>query len=485
MRSVANLRIPPGLRRAALIVVAFAIVAVWSREDIQKAGLGGLTVGLLAAIIGIAVAIRWSSFAPAIVLLLCAIVPYPVSFVGKTPFGVVTAAGAIAVLLAVTALILREAGLMAKGPPLETGVKILFVWSVWLGVSAASSFDPKLSLNDARQILFALPVAYVVGRIFGWNRPLALRFCYAAVILISILGIVQAATGFDPIKLLPASLASHFPLVDPGEAYRNGLVRVRVGFYHASDLGRVLAVSLPLLVVAAVQRGARPWLRIGTGLVVVAVVLTFTFSVWFAAAVGLLVFAAASQTRGRGAAIGLTVLGLVVVVGAIGPASQLIEARLHPTGSSLAEQELRLALIPASVDYANAHKPLGSGPGTFVVSTINYPINGTETPLIDDDTFTTELIEVGYPGAILFVVGMIVLGLGWWRKRSAPLYAASIGGLAAFIVCSATVDSLARDAPLLFVFLILGVATGVGEAGLKLENLRALKNVERPVPEFA
>ncbi|MFZ0665140.1 MAG: hypothetical protein WAM97_05250, partial [Acidimicrobiales bacterium] len=170
-------------------------------------------------------------------------------------------------------------------------------------------------------------------------------------------------------------------------------------------------------------------------------------------------------------------------IGVIGPASQLIEARLHPTGSSLAEQELRLALIPASVDYADNHKILGSGPGTFVVERVLYPINGTETPLVDDDTFTTELIEVGYPGALLLVAGLGVLGFGWWKKRRSPLYAAALGSLAAFVVCAATVDTLVRDAPLIAVWLIIGVATGVGEAGFKLERLRAvaLRADEEPV----
>jgi hypothetical protein len=471
--------VPPGAWRAAIVVVALAVAAVWSREDIHKAGIGPIAVGLLLAIAAIWAAVRWHVAAPAVVLLLTALVPYPVSFVGKTPFGVVTAAGALAILLAIGVLILREARSL-RGPGMEVGATILLAWVAWVWLAAANSFDPKLSLNDARQLLFGFPVAYVVGRFIGWNRPLALRLCYMAVIAIAVMGIVQFATGFDPIKLIGSG--THFALTDPGEAYRNGLLRVRVGYYHASDLGRVLATALPLLVLAAARRGSQLWIRIGTGLVLVALILTFTFSVWVAAGIALLVLAAAGASRGRAAGLALGVLAVVLVVGLAGPASQLVEARLHPTGSALAEQDLRLALIPASIDYANTHKLLGAGPGTFTILTIIFPINGVETLLVDDNAFTTELIEVGYPGATLLVVGLAALGLAWWRRRRTPLYAASLASLVAFVICTATVDSLARDAPLLTVWLLLGVTSGAAEAQRRLDQVTAEASQKEIVP---
>ena len=459
--------------------MALAVAAVWSREDIHKAGIGPIAIGLLFAVVAVWAAVRWFVAVPAVVLLLAALIPYPVSFVGKTPFGVVTAVGALAILLAVAVLILHEAKSL-RGPGMEAGSKVLLVWIAWVWLAAATSFDPKLSLNDARQLLFGLPFAYLGGRFLGWNRPLALRLCYLAVIGIAVMAIVQFATGFDPIKLVPSG--AHFPLSDPGESYRNGLVRVRVGFYHASDLGRLLATALPLLVLAAARRGARMWIRVGTGLVVIAIILTFTFSVWVAAAVSLLVLAAAGASRGRAASLALGVLAVVLVVGLAGPASQLVEARLHPTGSALAEEELRLALVPASIDYANTHRLLGAGPGTFVVLRIIYPINGVGTLLVDDDTFTTELVEVGYPGAILFVLGLAALGLGWWRKRRTPLYSAALASLVAFVICSATVDSLARDAPLVAVWLLLGVATGAAEAQRRFDEFNASVSREDITP---
>lgn len=450
------------IRRAILVAAAIGVAALWAREDIHKAGIGSISIGLLLAVVAVALAVRWSAVTPAAALFLAAAVPYPVSFVGKTPFGIVTAAGAIAIMVAISALIIHESS-SARGPTVEAGIKVLLLWIVWAGISAAASFAPKVAINDARQLLFALPLAYLAGRMFGRFRPVALKYCLFTITAVAVLAIVQAATGFDPIHLIPAGTLSHFPLTDPGESYRAGLVRVRVGFYHASDLGRVLGMSLPVFLVFATRRGAKPWIRIATALVTIATILTFTFSVWLAAAIGLLVLVATLRTRGRGTALAATVLVVAIVAGVGGPVSQLVESRIHPSGSSLAEENLRLALIPASIDYADSHKLLGSGPGTFTIQLILYPINGIETPLVDDNTFTTELVEVGYPGAALFIIGLCVLGYAWWRRRRIPLYAAAFASLVVFVACSCTIDSLARDAPLFAGWLLLGVVTGAAD----------------------
>jgi O-antigen ligase len=270
---------------------------------------------------------------------------------------------------------------------------------------------------------------------------------------------------------------AHFPLIDPGESFRNGLVRVRVGYYHASDLGRVLAVALPFLLVAATRKRPSTWLRVGTALVVIAVILTWTFTVWLAIGVSLVVFAAASTARGRGAVAGFTLLAVVLVIAVGGPVNQLVESRVHPTGSSLSEAQYRLALVPASIQYADSHSLLGSGPGTFNLDRIGYPIDGVETLLVDDNTFTTELVEVGYPGAVLFALALAAFSVAWWKRRRSPLYAAALASLVAFVLCSATIDSLARDAPLLAVAVLFGVATGAAESDPDLTQISAAGSV--------
>jgi len=463
------------LKRAAVIAVALAVVAVWAREDIHRGGLGSVTVGLLIGVIVVGVGVNGIAGAPAALVLLASVIPYPVSFVAKTPFGVVSAAGALAIMLAVTVFVVRETKRW-RGPPTETGLKILLLWVVWAALSGAASSLPKVALNDARSFLFALPLAYLAGRFIAYNRPAALRMCLGAVVIVAVIAIVQAATSWDPIHLIPAGTLAHFPLVDPGESFRNGLVRVRVGYYHASDLGRVLAVALPLLLLGATRHRSSMWLKVGTVLVVIAVVLTWTFTVWLAIGVSLMVFAAASTARGRGAVAGFTMLAIVLVIAVGGPVNQLVESRVHPTGSSLSEAQYRLALIPASIQYADSHGLLGSGPGTFNLERIGYPIDGVETLLVDDNTFTTELVEVGYPGAILFILALAAFAVAWWKKRRSPLYAAALASLVAFVLCSATIDSLSRDAPLVAVALLLGVATGAAESDPDLTQFGVVRS---------
>jgi hypothetical protein len=462
------------LTRTGLVVGAGLFTAVWTIKGVHKSYLGALTLGVFVAVLVISASLRWMASTPAVILVLVAVVPYPVSVIGKTPFGVVTAAGLVAVPFVLAGFVLREKlGTTGLSDP---GIRILLVWMVWCAVSAATSFDPKDSLDYTRQILFSLPLAYLAGRVFGARKPAALRYCLGAVVVIAALAVVQAATGFDPIRLIPSNALAHFPLQDPGEAYRYGLVRVRVGFYHASDLGRVLAVSFPFFVVEGTRRDSPLWLKLGAGLTAVALILTLTFSDWIAAVLGLIVLVAASQVSRRYAGVALAVIVVVMAVGAGGAASQLIESRLHPSGSSLAEKNLRLAEVPASVDFADSHRLLGAGPGTFNLLNLGYPINGVETPLVDDNSFTTELVEVGYPWTILFAGGLSVLAIGWWRRRRMPYYAAALAGLSAWLVGAATVDPLARDAPLLAVWLLLGVATGAAHFSEVTDALPTLSN---------
>ena len=442
-------------------MLGVAVTAALARETEVKSGFGLLVVGLAGVGVLVAAGLRWARWVPALVVLVAAVVPYEVSFVEKTPFGVVSVAGVVAALLAVIAIAVNVQ--TGRGPlDVEGGLVLLVGWAGWATLSAATSLYPKVALNDLRQVLFALPFAYLAGRAIGVRQSRALDYVLGALGLVAALAILQELTHFSPVQVVPKG--AHFPLQDRGETFRYGLVRVRVGFYHASDLGRVLAVSLPLFLVRAGQLRRALWPKLGGAAVVVALILTLTFADWIAATVGLAVLAVAHPGSRRAVITALVAAGIALAVGGGTAAAQLVQSRVHPTGSSLAEFNLRGALVPASVQYADHHRLLGAGPGTFNLLNLEYPVAGVQTRLVDDNALTTELVETGYPGLVLLVLGLLGLALGWWRQRRNAYFAAALAGLAAWVVGAATVDPLARDAPLLAVFLMLGLATGMGGA---------------------
>ena len=82
--------------------------------------------------------------------------------------------------------------------------------------------------------------------------------------------------------------------------------------------------------------------------------------------------------------------------------------------------------------------------------------------MVDDDSYTSRLIEGGYPGLILFVAGLGVLVGSLWRRRRLPFQPAVLAGLCAWLVAIATVDALVDDAALIATWLLLGVGAGIG-----------------------
>lgn len=466
------------VRNVMLLVGAAAVTLVATREVLHHASGKKLVLVVAAAVVLFSAILRWLSAAPALIVLATAVAPYPVSFVGKTPFGVVTVAGALAFSLVVVVAYLSDSS--GRTLPPEPGLRILLVWVAWSVVSAAASSFPKVALNEARQVLFALPLAYLAGRAIAARRPLVLRWCLMSVTAIAAFAVVQAVTGFAPVHLIGHH---HFPLVDPGESYRYGRVRVRVGYYHASDLGRVLAVALPFMVVDGLRKEAEVWARVGLVLVVVALALTVTFTDWVAAAVGLGILVIASPvTRQRAVVAGAAIL-VALALGAGGSVTHLASSRLHPNGSALAEQNLRLALVPAAIGYADSHRLTGSGPGTFNQVHLVRPLGGHYTVLVDDSTFATRLIEEGYPGLVLFSVGLLALGVGFWKRRHLPYGPAVLAGFAAWVVAAVTVDALVRDAPLLATWLLLGTGAGAGMArrpAARLVPSGSWQRVQRP-----
>ncbi|MBC7630450.1 O-antigen ligase family protein [Aeromicrobium sp.] len=436
-----------GLAALAFLAAAFGLLAGPGRAELV------LLLPLAMACIAL-LGVRFPGWTPAVLVLIGALVPYHVSFVGKTPFGVVSVLGAVGALLFAIVLATHRTRISR----LRRSPEVLGLLG-WIGILAASSLmagNLKVTLDRTRLVAVAMVGAYLAGRVIARVDSLALSRVVFVVGIVSVLAILEQFTGLSPYDWVPAT---GFPLEPTGEATRFGLLRVRLGFYHGSVLGTLFAVCIGLIVVRArlTARHTGPWIWLTT---VVALFFTLTSQAWLAATAALLVLSLGLR-RARGALVVATLIGTVVISsGAVPALSSLVEVRLRPTGSYQDQTDYRLALLPAAIEFANTGPLLGAGPGTFNSLGLTALINNETTLLIDDNTYTAILVEAGYPGLLAFVLALVLVAVRLARRAERWQAWTGLAALAAWMVMGLSVDLLASDQVLMLVWLIFGLLAG-------------------------
>lgn len=449
-----------GTRRFGSAVVAAAVAAALVRYSLHHPS-SVLILPLAAA--GLAVwrfLARRPEYLPVAIIGVAGLVPYPVSVVGKSPFSIVSAVGAMTAMAALVVVEIRD----QQPDPAPLVDVVVRLQLAWLGIAVVSTLFSghffRQSANTTRQWLFAIPGMYMVGKVVGRRHPQAMRWALGVVVGLSVLAGAERFGGFSPYHWLPRH--NSFPLRDPGPAFRNSSLRVRLAFYHASNLSRVLTVAFPLVLSERARReGSKRWLTLGIASLPIAILLTLTFQAWAGTLAALSVLLLIGRRVRRTLVVGLVLVAVTGVALGFGAAvPSLVQARLQPTGANLDERQFRLALIPAAEHYAASHAVLGAGPGTFNFLGLQAPLNGQQKPLVDDSTFAAELVEVGYPGAIAFVVMLIGAGVLFWRRRHRGYYPALLAGLIAWGIIASAIDALAEDQSLAVVWLLFGLAVG-------------------------
>ena len=457
----------PRLETAARSGGAPLLAAIFTAEAVQYALHHSHLVAVI-PLVGAGVAL-WRllahrpAYLPVALVAIAGLVPYSVSIVGKSPFSIVSAMGGAAALSGV--LLMEIKGREADGVPLVD--RVVKLQLAWLGVALISTLfsghNFRQAANTTRQWLFAVPVMYMTGRLIARRFPKAMQRALGMVVVLSALAFAERFLGFSPYRLLPGHHS--FPLQDPGRAFRGSSLRVRLGFYHASNLSRVLTVAFPLVLATRIK-SPHPsrWTTAGVFTIPGAILLTLTFQAWAGTLAALGILLAVARGVRRPLVIGLVVvgaLGFALGFGAAVPA--LVSARLRPSGANLDERQFRLALIPAAEHYAATHAVMGAGPGTFNFLGLQGTLNGEPKPLVDDSTFAAELVEVGYPGLIAFVVMLGGAAVLFWERRGRGYYPAVLAGLVAWTIIASAIDALAEDQSLAIAWLLIGL--GVGASG--------------------
>jgi hypothetical protein len=436
----------------------FVVLTCWVTFGVAATGAfaspGVLEV--VAAAVGVTAVVTLAAFRhpgwiPAALVFVVSLVPYQVSFVGKTPFGVVTATGALG-FLAFAALL----SFHARGRrELFQGAEVVAM-AVWVGLlvaSAALGPEPRQSLNAARLIAVAVPMAYLVGRLVAALDPLAARRVVIVIGALAALAVLEELTRFTVYDLVPLE---GFPLTPPPAVVRSGLERVRLGYYHGSTLGTVLAVGATLVVAHRFERSRRtpPWI---VPTLLVALAFTVTFQVWVASFLALAILGLGLRRVRLGLAATALAAGLVIMTGAVPALNQLIENRIHPTGSHADEYAYRAQLWPASYRYATQGPLLGGGTGLFNQLGITGTVRNATVRLVDDNAFTAKLVETGFPGVLAFAATLVLVGRRMLRNRGTWRGWAGLGALVAWTLMAFSVDTLAGDQALLPCWLLLGM----------------------------
>jgi hypothetical protein len=428
--------------------VAYVLGASGALAGVPLLAAFGGAVGLVALMV---CAMRFPGWIPAVLLAAAALVPYQVSVVGKTPFGVVSAVGVLSTvaLLALFVSHLRgRSRLVLHGP--ET--RAMALWSALLVLAAMTSDDPRLSLNIARTIIVGLPLAYLAGRLIRQVDPDAPRRVVMVVTLLAALATVEEVSSFTPYAYFPQE---GFPLVPPPPAIRDGLERVRLGFYHGSTLGTVLAVALPLVVLhTKLGMRRRPWML---AVVVLGIFCTITFQVWVAALVVAALLGLGLRYLRLSLALGIVAGALVIGSGAVSPLNQLIENRLHPTGSHADEYAFRLQLWPAAVEAASDGPLLGEGPGMFNQLGLTGTVRGTTVLLVNDNTFASKIVETGYLGTFVLCLVLALVIRRMWQHGESWRRWAGLAAVAAWCTMAMSVELLVSDQALLPTWMIIGM----------------------------
>jgi hypothetical protein len=445
------------LPATVLVVVLLLVLDVAASGRAARFSPLTLFVGIGLAAGWVLLAMHRPALMPAALLVFASLVPFPLSFTGKTPFGVVSATGAVATV-AFAAFLYRRLGEVPIG---NAEVVAGLVWVIVLllssVLSSTQSDDLRFTLNRTRMIAVGVLGAYLVGMLVARHAPRTLDYLIPAVGVIAALAIAERLFGLSPYHWLKTS---GYPLGEPPAATRFEETRVRLGYFHASTLGTVLAACVGIVVAKTrgrISRGARVVLV----LLVLAIYCTLTFQAWVATSVAVIILAVGlPRVRLLALAAGAA-FAVVIATGVVGPVNDLvIHGRLQAQGSDQSEVDYRLALVPASL-HRSVHAPLlGSGPGTFNRVEVRAVIDNQLVQLVDDNTYTAALVETGYPGMLALVVFLALVARRLRRQTEPWRRWAGLSALAAWVTMGMSVDVLFGDQALVPVWLVIGALAG-------------------------
>jgi O-antigen ligase len=274
-------------------------------------------------------------------------------------------------------------------------VMVLFLG--WALVSYAWAEDQAAVLNSVFRYGLAVALVLVVFTAVQKERDVTL------IVVALVLGAVGAAL---------------YGFLNPAPVEFGQIQRLSGSLGNANELARALAMGVGLsgglFAIAKTPLGRGAALGAG-GLCLIAILLTGSRGGLIAMAAMLI----AAVVLAKGKRLALTLATLIIVLFAVGyiatAAPEQKERFLHP-GSGTG----RIDIWTVGGRMVEAEPVSGVGAGNFTVSSVHYLLEPgslpnsqyiADTPSVAHNMYLEVLAELGFPGAILFVV-LIIFGLG-------------------------------------------------------------------------
>jgi hypothetical protein len=225
-------------------------------------------------------------------------------------------------------------------------------------VSVAPLATGGSSLTSVSVVTLQYLGAYGAGRLLpvlvGWDR--LSRVLVTVVAVVAVLALVEYSTGTNVFVELPGS--SGLRETWASIQIRGGVARAEGAFGHSIALGATLALSLPLILAAAI----RPWLRLtATVLVLAAVVVTFSRIGLVSSCIGLLLCVLVARDMPRRIRAGLVGAGVAVAVVAIPLLGQVFDAAGEEAAGSAGYRSALVTLI-GDIDVLGFSSAFSRGP---------------------------------------------------------------------------------------------------------------------------
>jgi hypothetical protein len=273
----------------------------------------------------------------------------------------------------------------------------------------------------------------------------------------------------------------------------------RLGHVAAGGLFRDVAVLGTFMVMAFIVLLGRTWrkLRIGDWVVLLVLALAAVFTLRLKAIFGLpvgVLALAATSSRARHRLSVAVPLGLILVLSAGGLITGVVDQQVEKYTSTVQPRE-RLQTV--SIELAKDNLPLGAGFGQFGSAPSVW--KGSFSPIYDkygltnyygfrpqdpityalDTSWPTVLGETGITGLVLFLAGVVLIGVMLFRRSRLRGPAGEIAAVAFAVLIILGVDSIARYT-IFDSFTLLTAAFVIGP-GLRCEPTSADGSPESPV----